>query len=695
MARRNRESPRTTVEGSFENMSLVRDEASFSEFIAVEKLTSRPVRIVEVSSEVIKRKSEQDIEDFLRMTGRVTSLPFSSSLLRADRLGDGSLLLVVEPPLMSMTEFFGNPENRQFDSASTFVIRISIFLHGIHEMGFAHGGIRDTNISLDSSAAPSVWGAGLDQFCSLTSELSTMPMDATAPELLMGQKVTPASDLFGLGAVAYFAFIGQSWTNGFANVTDALLSNTPIKIAGCDAPSKAKAVIEQLLSRDPMKRPRSVEKIIDDLNQARVEMGLQSIRTGIEALDRKQVSMAVDDATWALGSIVRPAELDFSIDTSAATPTSAGIRDGAERGLSVFAISTGPRPKVVVVRNDAPAVGDIEDRPVPLLDWEERRLPVIEEWSPETKVDEWTVFAGDLAPVAVCSNGHRVAHGSQFCNFCGVSLSESLSLVDDDKISCPNGHLAPRGNAFCGVCGLAVEPDSAPELLTTKTTTSPSAVPGSPPPAVSVTTCLNGHDNPASDALCSTCGARIAVTLDTSGKDVSKSVPAKVEATTGLATSESDISFAELDTSQCLHGHPNTSTAAFCRECGSPVQHKVSSESGTEVTDDNLLYCRDGHPNREFARFCRWCAEPLESSESSPILSATSRVAASRPLPPHAPRRLPAAGDVAVIFKKDDVVSVDTNDSVLRAMSLPRREASDYQSTDTPFTSDAAEDSSS
>ena len=703
MAKKPKKAESESFASSFSNIELLRDMASYREYAATERLTGRAVRLMLIVSDIIAAKSESSVQEFLALTSRISSLPFATPLLRAEMLPDSQLLLVYEIQGESPLAFFGDSLNREFAFSSAVVIKIATLLLRTHQLGFIHGEISDDSLVMDEAREPSVRGFGFQAFTSLTGDSGRFPSDSTPPELLTGGSLSTSTDIYGLGAIMYLAATGHRWTDGFPNLIDAILSHDPPPVSGSDYPSRAITLMRGLLEKDPSKRTSDLAAFIRDLNEVRMDAGLPQIVTGLSEVDDVEArATPLSDKTWSAPTETSDGVLHLNADRDATVGETVDVRDGDDRALSVRAVASGRRPKVISVHRTKTSTSGELDREAKDLESRTRDKPTIEEWRPETMSDAWTVPVENIAAIVICRNGHRVSMGSLFCNFCGVTLDDPTTdlpaapspepprdIVDTPSVTCRFGHSAPAGAGVCPTCGVPILAVTSPTVMVEVPPThvgTPTAV--DTPLVEASRSCPRGHVNHLSAAFCGECG--LSITIESPVEVASEPIvdtPLAVvtDAPFGPTATPSVVGepeMAELDVAVCPAGHPNAASATFCRECGAPVAHEAvtdtaPAEDDEDVTPD-LVFCSNDHPNRAFARFCRWCAEPLSSSSSIPSAPSTpTPVEAVRPIEPAGLPGRPflssasptASSDGEVIFDQAHVVPIREEADVIRALS--------------------------
>ncbi|WP_370948702.1 protein kinase [Amycolatopsis sp. cg5] len=133
---------------------------------------------------------------------------------------------------------------------------VTTALAAAHRAGVVHGGLSPHNVLLRTSGEPVVADFGL----TLRHRFAESPVDYLAPETVRTGLRNEQSDLYGLGAVLYFALTGSSpfpaaiGERPGARILRVLGDQAP-PIDRPDVPSDLIALIAGLLAKDPSRRP--------------------------------------------------------------------------------------------------------------------------------------------------------------------------------------------------------------------------------------------------------------------------------------------------------------------------------------------------------------------------------------------------------------------------------------------------------
>jgi tetratricopeptide (TPR) repeat protein len=138
----------------------------------------------------------------------------------------------------------------------------------LHAQQLVHRDVNPRNVRLDRQGRAKLIDFGALTSFGVAGELVGTPA-CMAPEVLRGQALDARTDLFSLGAVAYWALTGRT-PYAIRKLDDAELAwRTPPSAPSLAVPSIPKALDElllSLLSIDPLGRPASAAEVIDRLS---------------------------------------------------------------------------------------------------------------------------------------------------------------------------------------------------------------------------------------------------------------------------------------------------------------------------------------------------------------------------------------------------------------------------------------------
>jgi eukaryotic-like serine/threonine-protein kinase len=134
-----------------------------------------------------------------------------------------------------------------------------------HERGVVHRDIKPQNVLIDEYGSPKLTDFGIARALDSTHSTSTDSYLGTAtyssPEQLQGEKVTPKSDVYSLGATLYHAAVGGPPFSGRPlEVASQQLAKPPVppRTRGAYIGERLEALILACLAKDAAERPDAV-----------------------------------------------------------------------------------------------------------------------------------------------------------------------------------------------------------------------------------------------------------------------------------------------------------------------------------------------------------------------------------------------------------------------------------------------------
>jgi serine/threonine-protein kinase len=180
---------------------------------------------------------------------------------------DGTAYLVMEliegQPLSSILERERTLSEARLATILTFACR---GLQAAHDAGIMHRDVKPGNLLIEHDDVVKVTDFGVSRGADQTTLTATGMVMGTAqylaPELALGKSATPASDIYGLGIIAYEALVGKRPFTAASAVDIAIAQvNDPVPALPRTISRDFRALIMALLEKNPRKRPRSAREL--------------------------------------------------------------------------------------------------------------------------------------------------------------------------------------------------------------------------------------------------------------------------------------------------------------------------------------------------------------------------------------------------------------------------------------------------
>jgi serine/threonine protein kinase len=225
-------------------------------FHARERDTGRHV-LIKVADRTTPRARDGLIRE-AEVLARVGSHPNVHTMYERVDTSGTALALIFERHLGTFAETFAHGPVAAH-SAVGLGIRLAGALETLHRCGYAHAAVAPDNVLLSEWAEPVL--ANFSAAVPVRGAWGTVdsPTVHTAPEVLLGEEIGPATDVYGLASVLYWLVAGRSAivaSGGMAaaSVSASVLCTSVAPILQADVPLDLSDLLVWSLASDPLSR---------------------------------------------------------------------------------------------------------------------------------------------------------------------------------------------------------------------------------------------------------------------------------------------------------------------------------------------------------------------------------------------------------------------------------------------------------
>ena len=199
-----------------------------------------------------RARFRQEIEAAQRVRGLYTA-----ELVNADPAATPPWLVTAYVPGPSLQQAVADHGPMPQETVILLIAGVAEALQAIHSAGVVHRDLKPSNVLL-APDGPRVIDFGIARAAETTnltqSGMAVGSPPFMAPEQIRGLAITPAIDVFALGAVAAFALLGlPPFGEGQVAALMYRVLNEPPRLTGCSGPLRT--LIERCLAKEPADRP--------------------------------------------------------------------------------------------------------------------------------------------------------------------------------------------------------------------------------------------------------------------------------------------------------------------------------------------------------------------------------------------------------------------------------------------------------
>lgn len=232
---------------------------------AVEVQTGRPVALKILKVDTIHAQLLETFNQEIQALAAVSDHPNIVTLYRPSSTIDGRPVLVLELCRESLGQQLRTKGPIDPAGVTLIGIKIAGALETAHRNGFLHRDMKPQNILITQFGEPALADFGvaaLQASAQLTAGVFGFTTLHAAPEMLEGQHLSPATDIYGLASTMYQLLTGRAPFASYDNEAPAsvilrILRDPVRPLRDEHIPLDLADLLEGALSKEPDRRPRS------------------------------------------------------------------------------------------------------------------------------------------------------------------------------------------------------------------------------------------------------------------------------------------------------------------------------------------------------------------------------------------------------------------------------------------------------
>lgn len=260
-------------EGAFGVVYRARQE-SFNRLVAVKVLAN-----VDLTEEANKRFARE-----VSAVGRLSGHPNIVNVFESGVTEGGAPYLLMEYcGRGSYGDALKRGHRYNWDEATSVAISVAGALESSHRAGIVHRDVKPDNILIDGYGAPRLADFGVARAAAQTAMTAVGSLVGSlayiAPETVVGEEPSPASDLYSLAATIYTMITGappfvRSTDTSIAPLLLRIAQDNPPRLHEHGVPAEIADVMLRAMAKSPSDRQSSCADFAEELRSARHAVGL-------------------------------------------------------------------------------------------------------------------------------------------------------------------------------------------------------------------------------------------------------------------------------------------------------------------------------------------------------------------------------------------------------------------------------------
>jgi serine/threonine-protein kinase len=291
---------------------------------AVDELLGREVAVKLLRQHVA---ADPEFRQRFRTEARITASlvdPHVAQVFDYGEQPDGAYLVMELVPGEPLSEILARHGTLSPETTLDLISQVARGLAAAHRAGIIHRDIKPGNLLVNEAGQVKITDFGIARATQAAPVTRTGTVLGTAqyvsPEQAMGERLTPSTDIYSLGVVAYECLVGHPPFVADTQVAIALmhLNEPPPPLLG-HVPPQVRDLVMAMLAKAPERRPASADELSDRAYWLR-----ESLASGGPA---DPADLGTD-----LGTLTNPAGWAVQTGAAASPPDASAAGAGGEEG---------------------------------------------------------------------------------------------------------------------------------------------------------------------------------------------------------------------------------------------------------------------------------------------------------------------------------------------------------------------------